>query len=139
MLEEKYKYKRAEAKAFADFLLPMLAWDPEKRATAEQMLKHPWLTRESNYDEKVPKDAPQPKFEDDQSDAKEEMGKLILSDNEQNQADNELSTFSSSDDQFFDGSDFSSDLDDLMTVISESAASTVKIKNLTRERKVKRK
>jgi serine/threonine protein kinase len=27
----------------ADFLLPMLHFDPEKRATAAEALKHPWL------------------------------------------------------------------------------------------------
>ena len=105
------------------------------------MLKHPWLTRESNYDEKVPKNAPQPKFEEEETDGpKEEMGKLALSENERNMADNEMSTFSSSDgDGFFDESDFSSDLDDLLTVISESAASTIKSKSLARQKRVKRK
>lgn len=29
----------------ASFLLPMLEIDPEKRATAHQMLHHPWLRR----------------------------------------------------------------------------------------------
>ena len=28
---------------FADFLIPMLAFDPADRATAEQCLKHPFL------------------------------------------------------------------------------------------------
>lgn len=32
-----------EAKALTDFLRPMLNWYPEKRATAQQMLDHPWL------------------------------------------------------------------------------------------------
>lgn len=53
VLHEKYKFKEAEAKAFADFLLPMLAWDPNHRASAKAMLKHPWLERESNYDAKM--------------------------------------------------------------------------------------
>lgn len=35
VLHEKYKFKLSEAKAFADFLMPMLHWDPEKRASAE--------------------------------------------------------------------------------------------------------
>ena len=34
VLQQKYKFKPKEAKAFADFLIPMLAWDPEKRASA---------------------------------------------------------------------------------------------------------
>lgn len=35
VLEQKYKFKKEEAVAFADFLLPMLHWDPEKRASAQ--------------------------------------------------------------------------------------------------------
>jgi len=46
VLHEKYRFKEEEAKAFADFLLPMLEWDPEKRASSAQMLSHPWLDRE---------------------------------------------------------------------------------------------
>ena len=34
VLREKYRFKQDEAKAFADFLAPMLEWDPEKRASA---------------------------------------------------------------------------------------------------------
>ena len=32
------------AREFADFLLPMLAFDPHHRAAASECLKHPWLT-----------------------------------------------------------------------------------------------
>jgi serine/threonine protein kinase len=32
-----------QARDLADFLLPMLAFDPSERATAAQALKHPWL------------------------------------------------------------------------------------------------
>jgi hypothetical protein len=32
-----------QAKPFADFLLQVLRWEPDSRATAEQLLKHPWL------------------------------------------------------------------------------------------------
>lgn len=53
MLEEKYKFKSSEAKAFADFLLPMLEWDPDKRASAQTMLNHPWLKMTSNYDTRM--------------------------------------------------------------------------------------
>ena len=43
--------KKNEAIALNDFLLPMLEYCPEKRATAKQMLSHPWLKMESklNY------------------------------------------------------------------------------------------
>lgn len=32
-----------QATALADFLLPMLDWAPDTRATAADALKHPWL------------------------------------------------------------------------------------------------
>lgn len=32
-----------QALALRDFLLPMLNFHPRKRATAAQMLQHPWL------------------------------------------------------------------------------------------------
>lgn len=35
-----------QAKALSDFLLPMLRFVPEERATAAQMLNHPWLRGE---------------------------------------------------------------------------------------------
>ena len=34
VLVEKYHFKEDEAQSFADFLTPMLAWYPHKRATA---------------------------------------------------------------------------------------------------------
>jgi len=36
----------------ADFLLPMLEWNHESRASAEAMLKHPWLEMGDNYEYK---------------------------------------------------------------------------------------
>jgi serine/threonine protein kinase len=35
-----------DAKLFASFLLPMLVVDPQQRVTAEQCLKHPFLTEQ---------------------------------------------------------------------------------------------
>jgi len=52
VLVEKYRIKEDEAKLLAEFLIPMLDWVPEKRATAEKMLDHPWLTSESSYNYK---------------------------------------------------------------------------------------
>jgi serine/threonine-protein kinase SRPK3 len=52
VLMEKYRIKEEEADALSDFLVPMLEWYPEKRATAQQMLKHPWLNKEANYEYK---------------------------------------------------------------------------------------
>ncbi|XP_030640949.1 SRSF protein kinase 1a [Chanos chanos] len=43
VLVEKYEWPRDEAQAFTDFLLPMLELIPEKRATAAECLRHPWL------------------------------------------------------------------------------------------------
>lgn len=50
VLMEKYRFIESEAESLAEFLLPMLEWYPEKRATAKEMLEHPWLQMESNYD-----------------------------------------------------------------------------------------
>ena len=48
VLREKYKYQDSKAAEIARFLLPMLAIDPERRATAQQMLQHPWLEAVEN-------------------------------------------------------------------------------------------
>ena len=32
-----------QAELMADFLRPMLEFEPERRATAQEMLSHPWL------------------------------------------------------------------------------------------------
>ncbi|XP_042068675.1 SRSF protein kinase 3 isoform X2 [Haplochromis burtoni] len=44
VLVEKYHFLLEEASGFSDFLLSMLNYHPEKRATAAQCLRHPWLT-----------------------------------------------------------------------------------------------
>lgn len=43
VLTEKYEWDTSEAQAFTDFLLPMLAFDPNQRAKASDCLKHPWI------------------------------------------------------------------------------------------------
>lgn len=43
VLMDKYEWSREEAETFADFLIPMLELLPEKRATAADCLRHPWL------------------------------------------------------------------------------------------------
>lgn len=53
LLVEKYRIREDEAKLLADFLLPMLEWYPDRRATAQEMLSHPWLNAEKNYDYKI--------------------------------------------------------------------------------------
>ncbi|XP_065640952.1 SRSF protein kinase 3 isoform X2 [Hydra vulgaris] len=43
VLCEKYDWSTADARAFAEFLEPMMDFVPENRATAAQCLMHPWL------------------------------------------------------------------------------------------------
>ncbi|KAL3141169.1 hypothetical protein ABBQ38_003513 [Trebouxia sp. C0009 RCD-2024] len=43
VLTEKYHLPEDEAQGLSSFLLPMLEYSPEKRATAADMLQHPWL------------------------------------------------------------------------------------------------
>ncbi|XP_069570256.1 SRSF protein kinase 3-like [Brachyistius frenatus] len=43
ILLDKYEWPREEAAQFSSFLLTMLELQPEKRATAAQCLKHPWI------------------------------------------------------------------------------------------------
>ena len=50
VLMNKYKIKEREAKELSNFLLPMLEYYPEKRATAQTMLNHPWLKMPANFD-----------------------------------------------------------------------------------------
>ncbi len=40
---DKYRFSRADAKGIAEFMLPMVEMDPNKRATSQEMLKHPWI------------------------------------------------------------------------------------------------
>ncbi|KAG7472672.1 hypothetical protein MATL_G00111410 [Megalops atlanticus] len=44
VLLEKYEWPLEQAAQFSDFLLTMLQYIPEKRATAAQCLQHPWLS-----------------------------------------------------------------------------------------------
>jgi serine/threonine-protein kinase SRPK3 len=50
VLMEKYRLKEIEAKGLADFLLPMLEYYPERRATAREMLNHYWLNMPANFE-----------------------------------------------------------------------------------------
>ena len=50
ILIKKYHFKENEAQALTDFLLPMLEFYPERRASARELLRHPWLTMPPNYD-----------------------------------------------------------------------------------------
>uniref|UniRef100_A0A3P9QEG4 non-specific serine/threonine protein kinase n=1 Tax=Poecilia reticulata TaxID=8081 RepID=A0A3P9QEG4_POERE len=44
ILLDKYEWPREEALQFSSFLLTMLELQPDKRATAAQCLKHPWVS-----------------------------------------------------------------------------------------------
>ncbi|KAG2439651.1 hypothetical protein HXX76_005001 [Chlamydomonas incerta] len=46
VLVEKYKLSEEEAAGLASFMYPMLRFVPEERATAAEMLNHPWLRGE---------------------------------------------------------------------------------------------
>jgi serine/threonine protein kinase len=46
VLTEKYEWEPDVAKDFSDFLIPMLAFDPADRATAEDCLKHKFLQQD---------------------------------------------------------------------------------------------
>ena len=50
VLTEKYRFREEESKSLSDFLLCMLTWYPDKRATAQEMLEHPWLKMPKNDD-----------------------------------------------------------------------------------------
>ncbi|KAJ6655341.1 hypothetical protein lerEdw1_005533 [Lerista edwardsae] len=43
VLVEKYEWPLEQAAQFTDFLLPMMEYIPEERATAAECLQHPWL------------------------------------------------------------------------------------------------
>ncbi|KAF5791133.1 putative protein kinase CMGC-SRPK family [Helianthus annuus] len=49
LLTEKYKFCMNDARDFADFLIPILDFVPEKRPTAHQCLQHPWLNKSSEF------------------------------------------------------------------------------------------
>ena len=50
VLIEKYRLKDSEARLFASFLGKMLQWKPKDRASAREMLDHPWLKSRDDYE-----------------------------------------------------------------------------------------
>lgn len=118
VLHEKYRMKESEAKAFADFLMPMLEWDPDRRASAQSMLSHPWLSAESNYDTRMSEEEIEIKLKRDElkkqkkdlaqtpeeladidfeeEELRIETSKLVDDEIELNMGDDELSTLSTS-------------------------------------------
>lgn len=55
VLTEKYKWDPLTAQQFADFLMPMLEYDPDKRATAADCLRHPFLLQDFVGDGSLPR------------------------------------------------------------------------------------
>ncbi|CDW77938.1 serine threonine protein kinase [Stylonychia lemnae] len=53
VLIEKYRLREFEATELTDFLMKMLKWEPKDRATAQEMLQHPWLKMMPNYSTKM--------------------------------------------------------------------------------------
>jgi serine/threonine protein kinase len=43
ILMDEYNFAECDALMIEDFLLPMLEYDPKKRISAKEALKHPWL------------------------------------------------------------------------------------------------
>ena len=48
VLLEKYRLKDVEARSLSDFLNKMLKWKPKDRASARDLLSHPWLKEPDN-------------------------------------------------------------------------------------------
>jgi len=64
VLTEKYAWSEEDAKEMCDFLLPMLSWQPSKRQSASEALKHSWIQpREGEVDEYVKTEKVEPKSE----------------------------------------------------------------------------
>ena len=43
ILVDDFDFEEKESLAIEDFLLPMLEYDPKKRISAVEALRHPWL------------------------------------------------------------------------------------------------
>ena len=98
VLTKKYKIKPNEAKALADFLLPMLEYYPEKRASAREMLNHPWLKMPPNFDYLMSDwevermnmiETNKKNSKTDESEANPDQRDVMTSDDEVNEADDE--------------------------------------------------
>jgi serine/threonine-protein kinase SRPK3 len=82
VLTEKYHIKDSEAKPLSSFLLPMLVFRPEARASAQQCLNHPWLSMPANYDYRMTSEESK-SLEADQLRKIEEKSERMMSRNEE--------------------------------------------------------
>ena len=101
VLTDKYLIQENEALALADFLSPMLKWHHDKRASAQEMLNHPWLNMPANYETRYTKlefdrlqlkklkPESKPSNELQVDDPRQEMNELIESDPENYQPDSD--------------------------------------------------
>lgn len=53
LLTDKYRLRQNEAAYLADFLNQVLRWEPSERCSAQQLLKHPWLSMSDDYETKM--------------------------------------------------------------------------------------
>jgi hypothetical protein len=97
---EKYRIKEKHANDLAAFLKPMLTWYTNKRATAQDMLSHPWLNTDGDdfdgnyhytdreYEVLMLKKQMKGGNKGDEE-AKQEMSELQISEPEENAADDD--------------------------------------------------
>ena len=104
ILVKKYNFKEKEAKAFSDFLMPMLEYYPDKRASARELLKHPWLNMPPDFDYKISEIEIEKK--------KMIENNLIKDENEEKKKDNEEKDIYESDSELFGADDEDNNLSD---------------------------
>ena len=104
ILVKKYNFKEKEAKAFSDFLMPMLEYYPDKRAGARELLKHPWLNMPPDFDYKIGEIEIEKK--------KMIESNLIKDENEEKKKDNEEKDIYESDSELFGADDEDNNLSD---------------------------
>ncbi|CAI2361764.1 unnamed protein product [Moneuplotes crassus] len=106
ILIDKYCFKEEEAEPLADFLMQALQWKNEDRKSAQEMLRHPWLSMPSNYDYLVEgSDDDESQKEDDDT-----ASWVTVSSDEESDADDEESEADDEDKDNDSGSTSSYDL-----------------------------
>ncbi|CAH9084609.1 unnamed protein product [Cuscuta europaea] len=75
LLVDKYKLSKEDGAEFAEFLRPLLDFEPEKRPTAQQCLQHTWLNAKSFNQNEVRDESLIQKVNDGMSSLQLNMGK----------------------------------------------------------------
>ena len=78
VLTEKYEWPDKKARDFADFLEPMLEFDPNRRASAANCLEHPWLESAGTAGVEEESAAADADAEDDDDEDDEEPARVIV-------------------------------------------------------------